>query len=104
MIEIPIMGKPTPAQREQFKAAKAQLQVTDQMIFVPASPGSSRVVSFGPMPGFACDWVTLVGKDNEDVTACLGWVLRLRETHIRSTVGDWLERSMGRVGVKEIHG
>lgn len=104
MIEIPIVGKPTPAQREAFKAAKAELRVTEPMKFVEASRGCGRALSFGPLPDFACDWVTLVGKEDEDVTEALGWMLRLRTTYRKATVGDWLERSMGRVGVKELHG
>lgn len=102
MIEIPIIGKPTTRQREAFKQAKLALRVSDSVIFVEARPGCGRALSFGATPEFACDWVTLHGGEVEHAAEALGWMLRLTQTHRRSTVGMWLSGVLGRE-VREIH-
>lgn len=103
MIEVPIIGKPNPTQREAFREAKRVLRVADQLLFVEARPGCGRALSFGPKPEFACDWVELWGDEPADAAEALGWMLKLTQTHRRSTVGRWLSDVLG-AEVRELRG
>lgn len=100
--EIPILGKPSTEQREAFRAAKGALGITDALKFVEARPGCGRCLSFGPDPEFAADCLGLVGADRQDVEDALGWILDLRNEWRAATVGSWLEKTMGRRGVREL--
>lgn len=104
MREIAVLGPISPAQRTEFKAAKARLGISEPLKFVEARPGCGRVVSFGPDhdPEFATDWIVLHGADPEDVEAVLGWVLGMTFDWRAYGIDRWLEIAMGRPGVREI--
>lgn len=102
MINVNIIGKPSPAQRAAFKRAKEALGITDSMLFVEARPGCGRAISFGPPPEFAIDWMTLHGQADQDVEDILGWYCNLRNEWRVATVGTWLEKAFGRSGVREL--
>lgn len=105
MIEIAVIGKPTDAQREAFKAAKQELGVTEPMKFVPAKPGADRVLLFDAdnlaVPPFACRWITLYHSDGRDVRDTLAWYLGAHDWRA-ADIDHWLEEVFQRGGVREV--
>lgn len=101
-VGLPVIGQPSPQQREAFKAAKATLGITDSLKFVPAQPGCGKALSFGPRPDFACDWLTLEGAEPQDVEDALGWLLDLRHDWRAQSMAVWLEFAFGRSGIAEV--
>lgn len=107
MINISIIGKPSPEQREAFKQAKATLAIGEAMLFVPAAPGCGKVIIFAqmnedPMPDFAADWMTIFRSGGQDVEDALAWYVGIRDDWRAASPALWLERTLGISGVREL--
>lgn len=97
--EIPVLGKPTPQQRQAFKDAKAALGITEPMQFVGAEPGCGRLISFEEVPDFFADYALMRTDRIQAAIDVLKWVRGGFDDRAHSGV-DFLNRIFGG-GVRE---
>lgn len=107
MIQISILGRPTEGQRVAFKQAKANLGISEPMVFAPAGPGCDRAIIFArenedPLPEFACRWITLYRDNQQDVDDTLAWYVGRSVDWRQADIDLWLERVLERSGVREV--
>lgn len=86
-----------PEQRERARRAKEELGLDEMIQPTPAGPGtpgiSGRVLAFGSMPPFACDYALV--RSDAGMKDALSWACGLTEDRRAATIATWLTNVMG---------